>query len=77
MAMQTEFSLPKKRDEITERTLLAGIGYEREVRFDEVMEVSPWIKEGYNFLEIGKNPLMPSETDRTTYACAMYICKKI
>lgn len=34
MMMNTEFKIPKRRDEITEWTLLAGIGYERELRYE-------------------------------------------
>jgi hypothetical protein len=54
MMMQTEFKVPKRRDEITEWTLLAGIGYERELRYEKSQNVTPWLKPGYNYVEIGK-----------------------
>ena len=34
MMMQTQFKVPKRRDEVTEWSLLAGIGYERELRYE-------------------------------------------
>ena len=67
----TEFTIPKRQDEINERTILAGIGFEREVRKDKIMDLSPWQKEGYNFIQIGKNKL----EDPYTYACAVYLCR--
>jgi len=73
MMMATEFKIPKRRDEITEWSLLAGIGYERELRYERTMNVTPWIKPGYNYVEIGKTSL----DDPTTYACAVYVCKVI
>jgi hypothetical protein len=42
--------MPKVSDVINERTLLAGIGYERQVRKDKIMNLTPWQKEGYNFI---------------------------
>ena len=77
MAMQTEFAIPKRNDEINEHTLLTGIGHEREIRFDETMDVGAWIKQGYNYLEIAKNAILPASEDHSTYACAMYVCKKV
>ena len=73
MMMQTEFKVPKRRDEITEWTLLAGIGYERELRYEKSQNVTPWLKPGYNYVEIGKT----SQDDPTTYACGIYVCKAI
>lgn len=80
MAMQTKYELPKREDEINERSLLAGIGYERYVRYEKVQEVTPWLKKGYNFIEIGKCKEDSEKTDTFdtgVYACAVYLCKKI
>lgn len=80
MAMQTKLELPKREDEINERTLLAGIGYERQVRFEKVQDLTCWVKKGYNFFEIGKCKEDQEKTDtydNGVYACALYICKKI
>lgn len=68
---QTEFAIPKTHDAINERNLLAGIGYDRQCRRDRIMDLSPWQKEGYNFINIGKNNL----EDPYTYACAIYLCR--
>ena len=38
----TEFTIPKCREEINERTLLTGIGYEREIRKEKTIDLSPW-----------------------------------
>ena len=78
--MQTKLELPKREDEINERTLLAGIGYERQVRFEKVQDISAWIKKGYNFLEIGKCKEDTEKTDtydQGVYAVGVYLCKKI
>jgi hypothetical protein len=39
---QTEFAIPKTHDVINERSLLAGIGYDRQCRRDRIMDLSPW-----------------------------------
>ena len=52
--MQTKLELPKRDDEINERTLLAGIGYERSMRLEKTKELTHWTKKGFNFFEIGK-----------------------
>jgi hypothetical protein len=69
--MQTEFVVPKRMDIIDERTLLAGMGQEREMRFEKNMDVTPWLKRGLNYVEIGKISLY----DKYTYACGVYICR--
>lgn len=69
--MHTEFVIPKRMDEIDERWLLTGVGLEREIRSEKSIDISPWIKKGYNQIEIGKIGLY----DKFTYACAIYITK--
>lgn len=46
----TEFAIPKTEDVLSERNLIAGIGLHREVRKDKAYDLSPWVKEGYNFV---------------------------
>ena len=80
MAMQTKYELPKREDEINERTLLAGIGYERQVRYETTLDLSAWLKKGYNFLEIGKcreDSEKSEAIDEAVYAVGIYLCKKI
>ena len=69
--MHTEFAIPKRMNEIDDRTILVGIGGEREMRFEKTFDVTPWVKKGLNFIEIGKIALY----DKFTYACGIYICK--
>ena len=69
----TEFTLPKREDEINERNLVAGIGYDRQIRRDKIFDLSPWQKDGYNNIQIGKFSL----EDPYTYACAIYLCRSV
>lgn len=50
---------------------MAGVGEERQLRIDKSKDVSVRIKEGINFLEICKF------SDSHTYACAVYLTKRI
>lgn len=71
--MPTQFAVPKRNDVINEMSLIAGIGYERELRYEQTIDVTPWVKSGYNSIEIAKLAL----DDPTTYACGVYICKRV
>ncbi|CDW76347.1 e3 sumo-protein ligase pias4 [Stylonychia lemnae] len=69
-----EFVLPKQMNtqlNPTDNITLAGIGLEREIRDEEIFDVSAYLKEGSNFIEICKFD------DCHTYSCALYLTKLI
>lgn len=51
--------------------MLTGVGLERQVRKEKILDLSPWQKDGYNFIQIGKN----ADEDAFSYACAIYLCR--
>jgi hypothetical protein len=52
---------------------MAGIGFDRQIRKEDVADVTSWLKANYNFIQIGKNSL----DDPFTYACAIYMTRRL
>jgi hypothetical protein len=50
LGSSVEFVLPKHSDHLTERNLMAGIGFDRQIRKEDVADVSSWLKANYNFI---------------------------